>query len=152
MTLKFINHVYDNYYKSYLKDSEKYEKINNRLVMAITILGFLVSIIIGLNKILEKNFPDSKDTFTIISFVLPSLSSILLMYLTQKGFKRKEELRENARIESKYLINEAKIRFAMAKDDEEYRQIYVWLNEKINKLQQNQAKEYFVVHNNLKEE
>lgn len=151
MTLKFINHVYDNYYKSYLKDSEKYEKINNRLVMAITILGFLVSVIIGLNKILVEKYSNLKDTFTIISFVLPSISSILLMYLSQKGFKRKEELRESARIGSKYFINEAKIRFSIAKDDDEYRQIYIWLNAKINEIQLKQANGYFAVHNDLKE-
>lgn len=65
-----------------------------------------------------------------------------------KGYKRKEELRENARIQSKFLVDSARIKFAMAKTDADYLDIYQWLNEEIRKLQLNQATEYFTVHNN----
>jgi hypothetical protein len=149
LTEDFINHVYDKYYESYKKDSEYYERINDRLFTIITIIGFLVTIIIGLKEILQLK--DNK-IFTIVAFILPSISSIILLYITQKGFKRKEELREGARIQCKYLVNEAKIKFAASRESADFENIYRWLNEQIQHLQISQAQDYFLVHNNLNAE
>lgn len=150
ITEDFINHIYDKYYKSYSTDSTRYEKLNNRLYTSITLIGFLVTILLGLKEILKDETPNVfvDKTFTIIAFILPSVSSLLLMYWTQKGYKRKEEIREDARIECKYLVNEARIRFSKIKDNpEELEKLYQWLNEQIRQLQLSQAKNYFSVHN-----
>ncbi|TRX37817.1 hypothetical protein FNW52_02660 [Flavobacterium sp. ZT3R18] len=147
LTENFINHIDEKYYESYKSDSEYYEKINNRLFAIITIIGFLVTITIGLKGILKIEDKDAL-IFTIISFILPSVSSVILLYMNNKGFKRKEELREDARIQCKYLVNEAKIRFSTAKENVEFENIYKWLNEEVKKLQLSQANDYFVVHNN----
>lgn len=144
LTEDFINHIYDKYYKSYIYDSNRYEKLNNLLFGSIILIGFLVTILLGLEEILQIN----TKVFTIIAFILPSLSSLLLLYWTQKGFKRKEELREDARIECKFIINEARIRFSKIKDDpDELENLYKWLNEQIRLLQLSQSKGYFSVHN-----
>jgi uncharacterized membrane protein len=149
LTEDFIDHVYYNYYESYKSESEYYEKLNNRLFAIVTSIGFLVTIIIGLKEILLNRFDKVGDTFfTITAFVLPSISSIILLYMNQKGYKRKEELREDARIQCKFLVNEAKIRFSAAKDNVEFENIYKWLNEETKQLQLNQTNGYFVVHNN----
>lgn len=150
LTEEFINHIYDKYYKSYNEDSDRYEKLNNRLFTSITLIGFLVTILLGMKEILisktENLFLDR--LFTIIAFILPSVSSLLLLYWTQKGYKRKEELREDARIECKYIVNEARIRFSKIKDNpDELENLYKWLNEQIRQLQLSQAKNYFSVHN-----
>lgn len=148
LTEDFIDHIYYKYYESYKNESDYYEKLNNRLFAIVTSIGFLVTIIIGLKEILLANKIDIEGVFfTIIAFILPSISSIILLYMNQKGYKRKEELREDARIQCKFLVNEAKIRFSTAKDSREFESIYKWLNEEIKQLQINQANEYFVVHN-----
>jgi hypothetical protein len=70
------------------------------------------------------------------------------LYWTQKGYKKKEEIREIARIESKYLVNIAKIRFSKIKDNQdELENLYNWLNEQVKQLQLSQANIYFSVHN-----
>ena len=150
LTEDFINHIYDKYYKSYNDDSDRYEKLNNRLFISITLIGFLVTIILGLKEILisETEFPFLDKLFTIIAFILPSVSSLLLLHWTQKGYKRKEEIREDARIECKYIVNEARIRFSNIKDNpDELEKLYKWLNEQIRLLQLSQANNYFSVHN-----
>jgi len=64
------------------------------------------------------------------------------------GYKKKEEIREQARIECKFLVNEAKIRFVEVKDDPKaMTELYVWLNQEVKKLQLSQADTYFSVHN-----
>lgn len=150
LTENFIDHIYDKYYKSYNEESERFEKLNNRLYISITLIGFLVTILLGLKEILKNktnnHFLDT--TITIITFILPSISSLLLLYWTQKGYKRKEEIREEARIECKYLVNEARIRFSQIKDDpKKLEELYIWLNERIKQLQLNQVNSYFSVHN-----
>jgi uncharacterized membrane protein len=145
LTESFINHIYNKYYESYKSESESYEKINNRLYLIVTLIGFLVTIIIGLKEILNKQI--NGTLFTVIAFILPSISSVILLYITQKGFKRKEELREEARIQCKYLVNEAKVRFSISTESSEFESIYRWLNEEIKKLQIEQSNNYFTVHN-----
>lgn len=150
LTEDFINHIYDNYYLSYRKESEYYEKIYNRLFTIISLIGFFVTIILGLKEILKSHIENSylDTTFTVIAFILPSVSSVLLLYLTQKGYKQKEEIREIARIECKHLVNEAIIRFSTIKDNpNDLKNLYMWLNEQVKQLQLCQAKNYFSVHN-----
>lgn len=150
LTEDFINHIYDKYYKSYNVDSDRYEKINNWLFLSITLIGFLVTILLGLKEIFKTQITNSIwDTiFTIIAFILPSISSLLLLYWTQKGYKQKQEIREDARIECKYIVNEARIKFSKIKEDpEELENLYKWLNEQIKQLQLSQAKNYFSIHN-----
>lgn len=150
LTEDFINHIYDKYYLSYKKDSEYYEKINNWLFLLITVIGFLVTILLGLKEILKNQIDNTVlDTLlTITAFILPSISSVILLYLNQKGFNKKERIREEARIECKYLVNEAKIRFSKIKDNpDELECLYKWLNEQTRQLQLSQAKSYFSVHN-----
>lgn len=148
LTESYINHIYNSYYKSYKNESGAYEKKNNRYFLAVTTLGFLATILVGLKEILKPFIIDSVvQGFTIAIFIIPSVSSILLLYMNQKGFKEKEVLREGARIYSKFLVNEAKIRFVQAQTDKDYENIYRWLNEEIKVLQQTQAKSYFSIHN-----
>lgn len=152
LTEEFINHIYDKYYKSYNRESDRYEKINNRLFTSITIIGFLVTILLGLKEILltENNYPFLDQLLTVLAFILPSISSLLLLYWTQKGYRRKEELRESARIECKYIVDEARIRFSRIKDNpDELEKLYKSLNEQIKQLQLDQAANYFAVHNNM---
>lgn len=148
LTEDFINHIYKRYYKSYSRESGYYEKINNRLFTLVTIIGFLVTVLLGLKEILK---PENEEPFTIAAFILPSISSVLLLYMAQKGFKQKEQLREDARIRSKYLVNEAKLRFSVAKSDPDFESIYRWLNEEVRALQVSQAGQYFNVHNKFGE-
>ncbi|MFZ4931545.1 hypothetical protein [Chryseobacterium sp. Mn2064] len=147
-TVTFINHVYDKYYKSYDRESDRFGKIHNCLYVLITVMGFLTTILIGLQKILEEYIcAEVKLMMTVCIFLLPSISSVLLLYMNQKGFKRKFELREEARIHSKYLINEAKLRFSVAVQDKEYEDVYRWLNSEIKNLQESQAQSYIKAHN-----
>ncbi|MBK9151070.1 MAG: hypothetical protein IPM26_08730 [Saprospiraceae bacterium] len=94
LTEEFINHIYEAYYKSYKDESERYERINNRIFMSITIIGFLVTIPIGLKEILfDKTETNHLNIFLkIITFILPSVSSLLLLYWTQKGYKKRKRL------------------------------------------------------------
>lgn len=148
LTSDFINYVDDFYYKQYKSESEYFEKINNRLFLTITILGFLVILLIGIKGILAGYISNATEIiFTVLSFIIPSISSIILLYLNQKGFKEKEIIREEGRIQSKFLINEAKARFAVANNDKDFENIYQWLNNKIKTLQENQSKVYFTSHN-----
>ncbi|MBL7903979.1 MAG: hypothetical protein JNL22_03055 [Bacteroidales bacterium] len=151
LTEDFINHIYDKYYISYKKDSEYYEKINNRIFAIITLIGFLVTILFGIKEIFKNQINIYLNvTFTIVTFILPSISSLLLIYLTQKGYKQKEKSREEARIECKYLVNEARIRFSKNKDNpDELEKLYKWLNEQTRQLQLSQAKNYFAFHNKM---
>ena len=96
---------------------------------------------------LQEFFPSIGKWLKIATFILPLISSFLLLYSNQKGYKRKEELRENARIQSKFLVDDARIKFTMAKTDADYLEIYQSLSEEIRKLQLSQATEYFTVHN-----
>jgi hypothetical protein len=52
LTEEFINHIYKKYYESYNADSNRYEKLNNRLFTSITLIGFSATILIGLKEIL----------------------------------------------------------------------------------------------------
>lgn len=151
LTEEFIDHIYEDYYKSYLYESERYERLNNRFFLSITALGFLVTLLIGLKGIFQKELEHTSldKVFTVLAFILPSVSSLLLLYWTQKGYKRKEEIREEARIECKFMVNEARIRFSKSKDDPEaYESLYKWINDQVRQLQLSQAKGYFLVHNN----
>lgn len=112
--------------------------------MWIAIIGLLIALSVGLQEFV----PCFGKWLKIVTFILPLIFSFLLIYATQKGYKRKEELRENARIQSKFLVDNARIKFAMAKNDSDYLNLYQWLSEEIRKLQLNQATEYFTVHNN----
>lgn len=154
-TIKYIDYVEDYYFDSYDSESFYYEKINNLFFISVTIIGFLVTIIIGLKEILNDFINNSMfdTTVTIITFILPSVSSLLLIYWNQKGYKRKEEIREEARIECKYIVNEARIRFSKINDNpDEYEELYRWLNEQTRLLQLSQAKNYFSVHNVINKE
>ncbi|WP_175621869.1 hypothetical protein [Chryseobacterium schmidteae] len=146
-TESFINHINDKYYTSYSDESDKYEKINNRFFIWITVTGFLTTILIGIKEMVPMCY-SFVMVIKILTFILPLVSSFLLIYLNQKGYKKKEELREQARIECKYLINEAKLRFSHAKNDTDYEAIYRWLNQEIRQLQLNQANGYLTAHNN----
>lgn len=153
LTEDYIDHIYDKYYLNYKQESEYFEKINDRLFLIITGIGFFVTILIGLKEIIKTQIGTTRFDFifTLLAFILPSISSVLILYLTQKGYKRKEEIREEARIECKFLINEAKIRFSKVKDNsDELEELYNWLNEKTRQLQLNQAKNYFSVNNFIK--
>lgn len=91
MTKNFIDHIYEHYYKSYLLDSTRYERINNWLFTSVAIIGFLVTILLGIKEILKGQIGQTGDTtLTIIAFILPSLSSVLLLYWTQKGYKKRK--------------------------------------------------------------
>lgn len=119
--------------------------------MCITLLGFLVTLLIGLKSLFQTELESTNldKVFTVLAFILPSVSSLLLLYWTQRGYKRKEEIREEARIECKFLVNEARIRFSKSKDDPEaLESLYKWINEQVRQLQLRQAKGYFLVHNN----
>lgn len=144
LTEDFINHIYTHYHNEYDKESVRYEKKNNRIFLWVAVIGLLTTLFIGL----QGFFPSIEIWLKVTTFILPLISSFLLIYATQKGYKRKEELRENARIQSKFLVDSARIKFAMAKTDADYLDIYQWLNEEVRKLQLNQATEYFTVHNN----
>ena len=150
MTRAFINHLYLNYYNRYKKDADYYERINNILFGLITTIGFITTITVGIQEVFKEQLAGTPNKLlTIATFILPSLSSMILMYMSQKGFKKKEEIREEARIESKFLLNEAKIRFAKHKDNcEEMEQLYHWLNERMKELQIKHSKTFFTVHNN----
>lgn len=150
MTQAFINHLYNMYYNRYKKDAEYYERINNFLFGLITTIGFLITIIVGIQEVLKDELAGvPTKMLTIATFILPSLSSMILMYMSQKGFKKKEEIREEARIESKFLLNEAKIRFAKYKDNcDEMENLYNWLNQHMRELQIKHSKSFFTVHNN----
>ncbi len=149
LTADFINHTYYNYYKNYKQDSERYEKINNRLFATVTIIGFSITILLGLKEILKPEIEEATITvINVLAFILPSISSVILLLMTQKGYKRKEEIREEARIECKYLVNEARMRFSTVKDNpEELKKLYQWINEQTKRLQLDQAKTFFLVHN-----
>lgn len=144
LTEDFINHIYTHYHNEYDKESVRYEKKNNRIFLWVAVIGLLTTLFIGL----QGFFPSIEIWLKVTTFILPLISSFLLIYATQKGYKRKEELRENARIQSKFLVDSARIKFTMAKTDADYLDIYQWLNEEVRKLQLNQATEYFTVHNN----
>lgn len=144
LTEDFINHIYTNYHNEYDKESVRYEKKNNCIFLSVAVIGLLITLCVGL----QGFFPCIESWLKVATFILPLISSFLLIYSTQKGYKRKEELRENARIQSKFLVDNARIKFAMAKTDADYLKIYEWLSEEVRKLQLNQATEYFTVHNN----
>ncbi|MGG8495818.1 hypothetical protein ACQY1Q_05340 [Tenacibaculum sp. TC6] len=148
LTEDYINHVYHKYYLSYRKESEYYEKINNHLFITITIIGFVVTIILGLKGFIPEDYSTLNLAISITAFILPSVSSVLILYINQKGFKQKEELREMARIECKHLVNKAKIIFSRVKDNpDELEKLYLWLSEQVKQLQMSQARGYFSVHN-----
>jgi hypothetical protein len=153
-TKGFIDHVYDSYYEEYKNDSERFEKVNNALFLAITILNFSVTVLIGIKEILPPDCVNANVEllFTMSTFLIPSVSSFLLLYYTQKGFKKKEEIRELARIQAKFLVNEAKTRFATAKTDADFETLYKWLNGEIRQLQEKQAGNYFMVHNHYEKQ
>lgn len=120
--------------------------------MSITVIGFLVTILLGLKELLIEIGQSEymERIFTIVTFILPSLSSFLLVYWSQKGYKKKEETREEARIQCKFIVNEAKIRFAAINNNpQEYERLYNWLNEQIHDIQIGQVKNYYSVHNQL---
>ena len=143
LTEDYINHIYKYYQKEYDKESGKYEKWNNLIFVSIAVIGLLITALVGL----QEFFPCLKKGFKIATFILPLVSSFLLLYSNQKGYKRKEELRENARIYSKYLVDNARIKYTLAKTDSDFLEIYQWLSEEVQRLQLNQATEYFTVHN-----
>ncbi|WP_343658871.1 hypothetical protein [Chryseobacterium sp.] len=145
-TKSFIDYIDKEYYNSYLDESEKYEKVNNHFFIWITATGFLTTILLGVKEMVSIAF-DLAIVFKVLTFILPLVSSFLLIYSSQKGYKKKEELREQARIECKYLINEAKLKFSHAKSDTDYETIYRWLNQEIRQIQLNQADGYLTAHN-----
>ncbi len=143
LTEDFINHIYTHYHNEYDKESAQYEKKNNWTFLIIAIIGLLITLCVGF----QEFFPSIGKWLKITTFILPLISSFLLLYSNQKGYKRKEELRENARIQSKFLVDDARIKFTMAKTDADYLEIYQSLSEEIRKLQLSQSTEYFTVHN-----
>lgn len=147
LTEDFINHIYSKYYKSYNEGSNLYQKINNSLYIIITIIGFSVTLLIGLKEIIPEKIDET--LINVVIFILPSISSVLLVIINQKGFRQLETLREDARIKCKYLVNEAKIKFSTAQSDSDYELIYKWLNEEVRILQLNQANEYYSAQNKL---
>ncbi|MBK8551864.1 MAG: hypothetical protein IPL53_12675 [Ignavibacteria bacterium] len=145
-TKSFIDYVNKAYYESYLDESERYERINFWSHMSIVIIGFLVTILIGLTKILPEW--NEFQPLEIIIFILPSVSSVIVLYVSQRGYRQKEQIRETARIECKKLVNEARIRFSICKDQSDYLILYNWLNEEVRRLQLQQAESYFGSHEN----
>ena len=142
-TIKFIEYVDKNYHKDYDKESQKYQFRNFISHMAIIVIGFLVTIIIGLKHMDVFDNPDTIKMMEVVSFILPSVSSVILLYISQRGFKKKEEIRENARNKCKYLVNEARIRFSKCVSQDDFFGLYQWLNKEIEKLQTTQSDDYF---------
>lgn len=146
LTEAYINYKY--YYGSYKNESSRFEKKNNRVFLWVAVIGLLVTFLLGLQEFLPKEVCGWVIIcIKILVFILPLVSSFLLLFSNQKGYKRKEELREDARIHSKFLVNEAKLRFSFAQTDEDYKAIFKWLNDEMLKLQLSQASAYFIVHN-----
>lgn len=146
LTEYYINHIYTFYQKEYNKESLKFERKNNFIFLSVALISLLITLLVGL----QDYFPKIQLELKIVTFILPLISSFLLLYTNQKGYKRKEELREYARIYSKYLVDSARIEFAVAKTDSDFLKLYLWLNEEIKRLQLNQATEYFTIHNDKK--
>jgi high-affinity K+ transport system ATPase subunit B len=152
LTENFINHIYKDYYKDYLRESRRYERINNWLFALIALIGLLTTILLSFQEI----YKEALSEYTVVQsllrgllFILPAFSSFLAIYAGQKGLKKKEELREEARIRAKHLVNTAKIRFSTANEDvNEYVNIHNWLNHEMKMLQLQQAQGYFAAHNN----
>ncbi|MCX6306929.1 MAG: hypothetical protein NT040_18335 [Bacteroidetes bacterium] len=142
-TLGFIQYIEAKYYKDYLRESERYERLNFRAHMLIVVLGFSVTIIFGIKKIFDFRDLWMLNVFDLATLILPSVSSVAMLYISQRGYKKKEEIRENARIECKYLLNEARIRFGTCHGDPDYLNLYRWLNIEIKGLQLLQASAYF---------
>lgn len=146
LTESYIDHVYNKYYKSYLHESEYYEKWNNVLFFAITSIGFMVTISLGLYELFSKYdlFQEYSVILKVFALVFPTVSSFLVVYSQKKGLKKKEDIRENARIECKHLVNEARMKFVKHQNnDEKLEKLYLWLNNEVKKLQSSQASEYF---------
>ena len=146
LTQSYINHIYTFYQKEYDKESVKFERKNNLIFLLVALIGLLITLLVGL----QNFFPKIQQELKIVTFILPLTSSFLLLYSNQKGYRRKEELREYARIYSKYLVDNARIEFAAAKTDSDFLKLYLWLSEEIKRLQLNQAAEYFTIHNDKK--
>lgn len=143
-TASYIDHVNEKYYRSYLSDSERFERINNRYHLLIVLIGFLTTILLALKSRLAFLDPHFNLIVDIVTLCLPSISATMLLYVTQKGFKNKEALRENARIACKHLVNKARIDFASCQTDDDYKKVYYWLNDEIRNLQLSQANGHFV--------
>jgi hypothetical protein len=148
-TRSFIQYIDDKYYKSYHEESKRYERLNFRAHMLIVILGFSVTILLGIKKIFDLSEPFISNVFDLATLILPSVSSVIMMYISQRGYKKKEEIRENARIECKYLVNDARIKYSVCKNDDDYMQLYIWLNSEIKRLQLAQARNYFQAENEM---
>lgn len=133
LTKSLIDSLYYTHYKRYLRESQRYGWIINTSSLTIIIFGFLTTLFLGLREMLTLS-PGCQKTMYILAFILPSVSSVILIFVNQNDYRRKEELRENARVYVNHLINEAKARFSGAKDDKDYLDIYQWLNEEINKI------------------
>ena len=142
-TISYINHIEEKYYRSYLKESEDFERINNIFHLLIIVSGFLTTIILALKGKFEFINHNLNLVTEIITLSLPSIGAVMLLFVNQRGYKRKEELRENARIKCKYLLNKAKIDFTQCQTDEDYKNLYYWLNDEIKKLQLYQSSGYF---------
>ncbi|MDI9309646.1 MAG: hypothetical protein QM535_05485 [Limnohabitans sp.] len=96
-TISYINHIEEKYYRSYLKESEDFERINNIFHLLIIVSGFLTTIMLAL----------------------------------------------------KYLLNKAKIDFTLCQTDEDYKNLYYWLNDEIKKLQLYQSSGYFIAQETM---
>lgn len=148
-TISFIDKIENNYYQSYKAESEKYEKNNNCYYTWIVLLGFLTSVLLGTKSMLNISNPTYLTFLDLVIFLLPTISSTLLMIVTQRGYKQKEIIRENARIISKSLVYEARIRLSLCKEDKEFADLYLWLNKQIEQIQLNQASGYFTAQQSL---
>lgn len=73
-TESFINHINDKYYNSYSDESDKYEKINNRFFIWITVTGFLTTILIGIKEMVPMWY-SFVMVIKILTFILPLVSS-----------------------------------------------------------------------------
>lgn len=151
-TRSFIDYINEKYYKSYLYESERFERLNFWTHMSIVLLGFSVTIILGIKKIFGFTDPLISNIFDMAILILPSVSSVIMMYISQRGFKKKEEIRENARIECKYLINEARLKYSFCHSEEDYMKLYHWLNVAVKHLQLAQAESYFQAESKMVKE
>jgi hypothetical protein len=71
------------------------------------LIGLLTTILLRFQEI----YKEALSEYTVVQnllkgllFILPAFSSFLAIYAGQKGLKKKEELREEARIRAKHLV------------------------------------------------
>jgi len=138
----YIDLIYTRYQKGYVKYSRAHERLWQWSTLAIIVLGFVPSFVLGIQGVYKSEGPG----YELLKTGPPIIASLLAAVLTTFKVYEKFRIREQGRLYFTDLVTEARIKLAQCKTNEDYLALHEYLRRRVTSEQYRQMMSYLGLH------